>query len=272
MKNDLLLYYLRNFPVDYGKLFLEKKVKFPANKSGVEFNSPNGIKYVLDLNDHVMRQIFLKGVYERNTLRHLKKLARPDMTFVDVGANIGAYTLNMSKFLTNGRVISFEPNPRAVKYLKRNIELNNFKNVQLVEAGLSDKEEEAILYTASLTTASINKGKDSPEQEQIKLTTLDLFCRKNGVNNIDLIKIDVEGHEVKCLEGAAEIIDKSKQMVLIMEIDDNQKKLGLEKNDLFNSVIKKGFKGFLPKGFPFAMKEIKKMDESYKDNIIFIKR
>ena len=271
MLNDLLLYYLRNFGIDYGKHLVEKRVKLPDNRKGIEFESPNGIKYVLDLTDHVMRQIYLKGVYERNTMRHLLKLAKPNMTFMDVGANIGAYTLTMAKHLTKGNVISFEPNPRTIKYLQRNIDLNGLKNIRIVDIGLSDKEEEVILYTSSLTTASINKGKNTGETEKIKLTTLDLFCRENKIEQIDLIKIDIEGHEAKCLKGAEEIIDKSKQMVLIMEIDDNCKAVGLEKNELFHSITDRGFKGFKPRGYPFAMEEIKDLSEDYVDNIIFVK-
>jgi len=271
MINDLILYYLRNFKIDYGKHIFEKQVKLPENRKGIEFENPDGIKYVLDLTDHVMRQIYLKGVYERNTMRHLIKLARPDMTFMDVGANIGAYTLTMAKHLKQGKVISFEPNPRTINYLQRNIDLNGFKNIRIVDVGLSDKEEEVTLYTSSLTTASINKGKNTSEVEQIKLTTLDKFCSENNISSIDLIKIDIEGHEAKCLKGAEQMIAKSKEMVLIMEIDDNCKAVGLEKNELFHSITDKGFKGFKPRGYPFKMEEIKDLSEDYVDNIIFVK-
>lgn len=271
MLNELLLLYLRKFKIDYGKQHIEKFVKLPLNKLGIDFKGSYGIRYLLDLTDRIMVQIFIHGSYEKNTVRQVLKLLQPNMTFVDVGANIGTYTLTLSKFLPYGKVISFEPNPKAIKYLKQNIALNNCTNITVEELGLSDQEGEAILYTTSMTEASIYKQKNAAIHETIKLSSLDTYCKNNNIDHIDVLKIDIEGHEVKCLKGAEEIIRKSKKMILILEIDDNCKLLGIEKNELFNSIIKQGFRGFQPRGYPFTMREIKHLDESYADNIIFVK-
>jgi len=271
MLNKLLLYYLRRFPIDYKKDWVKKHVKLPQEKHNVEYKSPNGITYYLNLTDHVMRCIYLMGIYEKNTIRHLIKLIKPDMIIVDVGANIGAYTLGLSKYLSSGQIYAFEPNPRTLKFLKKNIEVNQLKNVRIIELGLSDREETAMLNTPSLAQASINKFKASDQVEAIKLVTLDKFCEENNINNIDILKIDIEGHEKKCLDGAAMIIDKSKNMVIIMEIDDNCYQAGYNKTFLFNYLINKGFTGYLPKGWPFKMKKITSFNENYTDNIIFIK-
>ena len=272
MLNKLLLYYLRRFPVDYGKNLVKDYVKLPSEKHNVEFKSPNGIMYYLDLTYHVMRCIYLMGIYERNTIRHLIKLINPGMTIVDVGANIGAYTLVLSKHLSGGQIYSFEPNPRTLKFLKKNIEINQVKNVNVIEFGLSDCEETAMLNTPSLSQASINKFKTSDQVEAIKLITLDKFCSENNINNIDILKIDIEGHEKKCLDGSAGIIDKSKNIIIIMEIDQNCYEAGYKKEFLFNYLINKGFTGFLPRGWPFKMKKITSFNENYQDNIIFIKK
>lgn len=226
----------------------------------------------MDTTDHVMRQLFLMGRYEKNTIRHVLKLSQPGDLFVDIGANIGAYSVVLAYQLKKGKVIAFEPNPRALEFLEKNIALNNLKNIQIERKGLSDKVEDATLYSPSLTTASINKHQDSDVKSSIELTTLDLYCRSNGIDNIDILKIDIEGNEFKCLEGAKEIIGKSRNMKLILEIDDNCLNVGMKKEDLFNYVMEMGFRAFLPKGYPFAMKEISSLSEDYKDNIIFVKR
>lgn len=268
--SKLILKYLRSFPVDFGKHNFVNLVKVPEGI--VDIVNMYGVKFRLDPSDHVMRQIFLRGVYEKNTIRHVLKNLKKTDTFVDVGTNIGAYTLNISKHLTAGKVISFEPSPKALSFLEENIELNSFTNITVVKKGLSNKKETATLYFPSLTTASINKFQDSDQKSEIELTTLDDYCEENGVENIDILKIDIEGHEFKCLEGARRIIEKSKTMMLIMEIDDNCVNVGMEKKELFDYVVAMGFRAFLPKGYPLGMKEIEMIDPTHKDNIIFIKK
>lgn len=268
--NKLLLNYFRHFPIDYGKHLLINHIKLPEEV--IYYTGNDGVKYKLDPRDHVMSQIYLRGVYEKNTIRHLLKLIKPGDIFVDVGTNIGAYSLVIGKNLPTGKVISFEPNPKALAFLEENIKLNKLNNIQVNKMGLSDKNETAVLFTPSLTTASINKHQNSGEKSTIELTTLDEFCEKNNITNIDILKIDIEGHEFKCLEGAKDIISKSKKMILIMEIDDNCLNIGMKKEDLFNYVIQLGFKAFLPKGYPFSMKEVNTLPNDYKDNIIFIKK
>ena len=267
--NDLILNYCRNFPLDYGKGSLLKYIKIPDEI--VYVKNKYGTEYKLDPSDHVMKQIYQRGVYENNTLRHLLKLAKPTDTFVDVGANIGAYSLAMSKHLTEGRVIAFEPNPKALEFLEENIKINKLTNIMVNKVGLSDKKETAILYSTSLATASINKHQETGKQETIELLTLDSFCEENKIEKIDLLKIDVEGHEFKCLEGAKEIFKKSKNMILVMEIDDNCLNVGITKNELFKYVTDLGFRGFVPRGFPFNMRAVDSLPENYHDNIVFIK-
>lgn len=249
---------------------MENFVKLP--KDIVLYRTPSGIKYKLNAKDHVMKQIYLKGVYERNTFRHLSRLVKSSDTFVDVGANIGAYSVGLSPFIKKGRIISFEPNPRALVYLEENIKLNNIENITVNKVGLSDDYETVTLYTPSLATASINKNKNSNEKEIISLITLDGYCKENGINNIDVLKIDVEGHEIKCLNGALEIIKKSKNMILVLEIDDNCANTDTSKQELFEFIQNLEFTAFLPKGFPRGMKKIENLPKNHNDNLIFIKK
>ena len=219
--NQLILAYLRRFPLPYGKSKLTERVKLPEEK--ITYKNSLGTLFSLDLQDYVMRQMYLYDIYEKNTVRHILKFAKPTDLFVDIGANIGAYSIIMANQLRNGRVISFEPNKRAASFLQENIELNGIRNMTIEPFGLSDKNETAIMYsyTAGMTTASFNKGFDSPLKEEIPLITLDDYCEQNQIGQIDIMKIDVEGHEPKVLEGAKDIISRSKGMKLIMEIDQN---------------------------------------------------
>jgi len=163
--NNALLYYLRQFPIDKWKNKIEQFVHLPDEI--VYFKNQQGISYHLETNDHVMQQIYLRGIYEKNTLHHLIKLTNPSDTFVDVGANIGAYSLVMAQVLKMGKVISFEPNPMALKYLEKNIKMNKFSNITIEKKGLSNKNHNATLYNPSLTTASLYKHQSSKNKETI---------------------------------------------------------------------------------------------------------
>ena len=243
--NKLIHIYLRNFPIDKGKDAIEKWVSLPQKCCGYEGGL--GVKYDLNLTDHVMRTIYLRGIFEKNTIRHILPIIEDDMVFVDVGANVGAYSLIVGKKLINGRVLSFEPNPRTRKYLKQNISLNSLDNIEIIEKGLSNKIEDAVLYTPSLSTASINKHHESSEQEAIELITLDSFCQDRGIEEINILKIDTEGHEVKCIEGAVDIISKSEKLIFIVEIDNNCLHSGYTRESLFEMILSMGFSAYLPK-------------------------
>lgn len=267
--NNLILNYCRNFPLDYGKSQLLKYTRVPNEI--VHIKNKHGIQYKLDPSDHVMKQIYQRGVYENNTLRHLLRLIKPSDTFVDVGANIGAYSLALSRHLKTGKIIAFEPNPKALEFLEENIRLNKLKNITVNKLGLSDQKETAVLYSTSLATASINKHQETGHQDTIHLTTLDSYCEENKIEEINVLKIDIEGHEFKALQGAKNIINNSKKMILIMEIDDNCLNVGISKNELFSYVVELGFKAFVPRGFPFKMREVDSLPNDYTDNILFIK-
>jgi FkbM family methyltransferase len=270
MVRGLILNYLRNFPIDHFKNKLERFIKLPKNE--VLYTNPYGIKFKLDLNDHVMRNIYLRGVYERNTFRHLCKIVKPQDTFVDVGANIGAYSIGLSPFLNKGKIISFEPNPRAIQYLEENIRHNKLKNITVNRLGLSDNLEKATLYnTSNLTTASLNVIKNSDQKEETSLITLDKYCKDNNIDKIDILKIDIEGHEYKAIKGAVEIITKSKSMVLVAEINDCTLHTGHSKQELFEFIVSLGFNAFLPKGFPFKLRKVNSLPDNYQNNIVFIK-
>ncbi|MBK8499322.1 MAG: hypothetical protein IPL52_11005 [Flavobacteriales bacterium] len=76
------------------------------------FAARSGINYALDLREYVQRNLFLHGDYERNTMRHVRRLIRPGDTVVDIGGNIGFYALEMARLCAPGRLISLSPTPR----------------------------------------------------------------------------------------------------------------------------------------------------------------
>ena len=174
------------------------------------------IKMRLDRSSYIGGSIYWLGYHHWRELDYLKKNLKPDMVFVDIGANQGEFTLFSAKYLDKGAVLSFEPQKDMFQSLKENIGLNSFDNISCFNYGLGDKERTVDLYTSKdvkphgglhegLFTAYPSGSRDEYIQK-ISIRRLDDVLSENAVERIDYIKIDVEGGELFVLKGAQGII------------------------------------------------------------------
>ncbi len=165
--------------------------------------------------DHIGHSINLDGVYERDDLEVFFEwlgtlgVDGPRGLALDIGANIGNHSLFFSDHFD--RVVSFEPNPRTFKVLSLNAELAG--NVTCMNVGLSDAAGEAVLRLnpSNIGGSSISTGSSGPSVT-IRLETLDSLLP--DLANLRLIKIDVEGHELAAIRGAAATIRRHRPIVL----------------------------------------------------------
>jgi FkbM family methyltransferase len=144
--------------------------------------------------------------------KKLRGIAQPIL--FDVGANIGGYSIELTKAFPakNVKIHSFEPSPTA--YTTLEYALSSYENVFAHNIGFSDVETEAKLYTNTLGSVigSVynrnveHHGGVMEETETIQLTTIDKFCKENGIEEIHFLKLDVEGHEMNVFRGASEMI------------------------------------------------------------------
>ncbi len=174
--------------------------------------------------DHIGLEINNFGIYEEDLLNaimsflkdklHLKKLS----TFIDIGANIGNHSLYFSKI--SKKVFSYEPNPNTYELLKFNT--RNITNINIFNIGISDKNEKKFLnesnfnigdssIVSSIERQSIKEdGTIFHEINSFKLDDLKDFSNEE----ISMIKIDVEGHELEVMVGAKELIKKNKPLLI----------------------------------------------------------
>lgn len=211
--------------VTRGKRYGSFLTKLPPNhyqyKLGTIRNvEQNGVRYELDISD-IMDWYVYFGFKEIARTELYNLIKRDDVIF-DVGANIGGTTLNFAKLAgTNGRVYSFEPDPINYKSIQKNLSLNNFNNIVLNKIGLGNKSGDFKIYTVDEKNKGMNRILENSKNENgeyVKVITIDEFVRGNKIDNINLIKIDVEGFEFNVLKGA-EMVLNDFHPILFVELD-----------------------------------------------------
>lgn len=200
--------------------------------SGIIHTSAYGVKYKF-YHSAISRMIFADKHYVRSEYELLHKILAKDDVFIDVGANIGTWSLMASNIVGDeGMVLSFEPHPKTFSFLLGNIRLNKSKNIHAHNLGLSDQVGAFFLTDGvddtNHLTDDINGG------IKIELRRLDDFTE--DISKIKLLKIDVEGFEWFVLKGAEQTISKCTQIVF--ESDQlSQKKAGYHSSDLLSWLI-----------------------------------
>jgi FkbM family methyltransferase len=161
------------------------------------------------------------GAYERRKTALIRRLLREGMTFVDVGANKGDFTLLAGKLVgATGRVISIEPEPENYSYLCRSIELSGYRNVKTFALALSDSEGSAKLRLAPTSGGHTlaSEQKIGNNTIPVETTTLDSLLARCGIDKVDVIKIDVQGWELQVLRGAHRTLDSNSAAVLLLDL------------------------------------------------------
>lgn len=152
------------------------------------------------------RDIFNDGIWEKNVTNFIRKKLSYGMNIIDVGADIGYYTLLFRSHVGKlGKIYAFEPNTESKEILDHNIKLNSFENVKTFDVGLYDSEKKIAMDGDTIIPG------DKSNQNIIQTKTLDSM----GIKDIDMIKIDIEGAEMNALKGMKETLLKYKPSLLI---------------------------------------------------------
>ena len=204
-----------------------------------EFNFINSKQFnslALPSFDYISSVISVDGLYEKEELLFLKKkiLKKNKRNIaLDVGGHIGNHSIFFSNLFK--KVYAFEPNPYIFRYLKFNLE--NIKNAHCFNYGASNKNT-----THNLQTLENNSGASKIVKKKNKKNYICKFRKLDNLKflnkKIDLIKIDVEGHEVEALEGMIKIVKKNKPIILF----ENMSNLNQEK--FINKLKISGYKYF----------------------------
>lgn len=178
----------------------------------------NGFCWRLCMDCYLDREIARRGVFEAATTRLVERFVRPGMRVLDVGANIGYFTLLFARLVgPTGHVWAVEPARAYRERLLGHLEANRLSDrVTVLDFGLSDHDGEATISVGE-SSATLHPVADVPARgsETIRLRTLDAVVREAHLGRLDLIKIDVDGHEPAVLRGAVEYIGRHHPPILI---------------------------------------------------------
>lgn len=156
--------------------------------------------------------------YEENELQLVLNLLEDKSVILDIGANIGWYSLVMGKKFPNSKIYAFEPLQDIFNYLASHIDINKISNITAVNLGVSDKSGESSFYVDpnnSVNASILNiANAKSTQKIHITLTTIDEFVASNNLKKVDFIKCDVEGAEFNVFKGALKTLKEHHPTIL----------------------------------------------------------
>lgn len=165
-----------------------------------------------------------EGNYDDPVLTGLLPYIGDKAVSIDVGANIGLYSLALSVLAPGGKVYAFEPSPDAFGNLQKNLAQNKVTNVKVSQLALGDSTDSVRFHEIPFFTAGSFTVDDScfltsemlgSTYFEAPCTTLDEFVKSEGIDHLDLIKVDVEGGEMSVIEGALQTIEEHRPLVVL---------------------------------------------------------
>lgn len=186
----------------------------------------------LHLGSDISRQIYVAGCIDPNEFAFLDRFLDTGMTFLDAGSNEGIYTVFAAQRVgREGTVWAFDPSQREVSRLNRNLELNDLR-VRVYPVALADHAGQTEMLVAGYGHEGLNTigeffgdVKESTRQS-VPVTTLDDIVKENPLPRLDVIKIDVEGAELKLLHGASDTLRRYRPVILLEVSDRSLRKQG----------------------------------------------
>ena len=209
-------------------LLLERVLKRPF-----VFEDARGLRYVLYPGENARAYLDNRGNYEVAETLFCESVLRPGDVAVDIGANIGLYTLLFSRLVgEEGRVYAFEPAAENARRLRVNLLLNDAENVLLAEKAVYSRSGTVTLNlfgeglgpwnTLGRPTLPdpFDPGRTVTPSSSVEVpaTTLDEQAESAGIDRIALLKIDVEGAEPDVLAGAARLLEERRVRTILFEV------------------------------------------------------
>jgi FkbM family methyltransferase len=217
----------------------------------VNYRLSGGVELQLFPEGEVAEFLSVQRFFERTELALVSSYLKPGMTVIDVGANIGVYSILAEKRVgATGAVWAFEPSLESFRRLQNNLQLNACHRVRPCQVALSAEAStslrlksdagfgDAYRYLSPRGTAD----EESREAEWVRVATLDLFSRDHEIGSVAFLKIDVEGGEYLVLQGAQDLLRSSPEICIMFESElEWCRRAGCTQQDAFELLRRLGF-------------------------------
>jgi FkbM family methyltransferase len=198
-----------------------------AGDSAVAYHLPGGIDIQLYPEGEIAEFLSFPTLFERTEVALVAAFLTPGMRVVDVGANVGLYSIVAQKRVgPGGEVWAFEPSPESFVRLKKSLHLNGCTEVHPFQLALSDQEDTILKLRSAkgfgdayryLASNAGGAREDGDYEESVPVTTLDRWASDTGVEGVDFLKVDIEGGEFRMLTGARKVLSSNPDIVVFFE-------------------------------------------------------
>lgn len=192
--------------------------------------------------------LFYRGLYEEGCVKAFARLLRPGMTVVDVGANYGMYSTIAAHVVgPSGRVLAVEPQDNLAELVADNARLNGLGNVTVAGCALGTRSGRGRLHQPSRSndgqaTLALLESEKSFGDAEVAVKTLPDLLAEQGLTSVNAMKIDVEGGELRALEGAASLFAAiPPEFVLFECIDSHLARFGDSASGLLDFFLSRGY-------------------------------
>lgn len=186
-----------------------------AGDYGTKIAELTGFRMFVMPEDAVLgREICETGDYETNVSGVFRRMLKPGMRVLDIGANVGFYSLLSASLIgEEGRVWALEPSPRNAAFLLASLQLNGFKNVELIQAAASYKWEVLSFFADSTNGVTETRVASDPASLGQTVQALPASAIVPAGERMDIVKMDIEGAEGKALLGIFDLLKEHKPAV-----------------------------------------------------------